>query len=87
MIRIDRLSKLLREAVADKPGVTLMLVTDDGAPFASSDDSEESQTIGAASASIFIEYKATDKFSFPPLTSFVYSSKKRTVICLSLIHI
>lgn len=81
MIRIDRLSQSLREAVTEKPGMSVMLVSDDGAPIACSDDSEESQTIGAAAASIFLEYKATDKFSFPPLTSFVYSAKNRTVMC------
>jgi hypothetical protein len=81
MIRVDKLSQYFRDAVSEKPGTGVMLVTDDGAPLASSDDSEESQTIGAAAASIFLEYKATDKFSYPPLTSFVYSAKNRTVMC------
>jgi hypothetical protein len=81
MIRVDKLSQSLKEAVADKHGMTLMVVSDDGAAIASSDDSEEAQTIGAAAASIFIEYKATDKFSYPPLTGFVYATKNRSVMC------
>ena len=81
MIRVDRLSQCLKESVAETPGVVLMLLIDDGSPFAASDDSEDSQTVGAAAASIFLEYKATDKFAYPPLTSFVYSAKSRTVLC------
>ena len=84
MIRIDRLSQSLRDAVADKPGVMIMLVSSDGAPIACSDDSEEALTIGAATASIYTEYKETDKFQFPPLASFVYEAKNRTVMCKTL---
>ena len=84
MIRVDRLSQALKDGLADRPNTGLMLLTDDGAPIALSHESEESQTIGAAAASIFLEYKATDKFGFAPLTGFVYSAKNRIVMVRSL---
>ena len=81
MIRVDRLSRALA-AAASESGFTLLLVAEDGSPIAASDCLEETQTIGAAAASIFVEYKATEKVCGSPLTSFVFASKKRKVVCM-----
>ena len=83
MLRVDRLSKAFKEAVSvdEYKGYLLLIVADDGSAIVSSDDSDETHTIGAAAASVFLEYKATEKFSGSALKSFKYSSKKRRVIC------
>ena len=83
MLRVDRLSKAFKEALSceEYNGYALLLVADDGSALVSSDDSDETHTIGAAAASVFSEYKAAEKFSGAALKSYIFSSKKRKVLC------
>ena len=81
MLRIDRLVSALQGASVKHQGVSFSLYTEDGSCLAASDNSEQTQTIGAAAASIFIEFRAAESVSANSLNSLVYCTEQRLVCC------
>ena len=79
MLRIDRIVGALRGASLKHQGVAFSLFTEDGSCLAASDESEQTQTIGAAVASIFIEFRAAESVSPTALQSLVYRTERRLV--------
>ena len=81
MLRIDRLVGALRAASVKHPGIAFSLFTEDGSCLAASDDTEQTQTIGSAAASIFIEFRAAESVSTTALDRLLYRTERRLVCC------
>jgi hypothetical protein len=81
MLRLDKLVTGLRSGASNYPGVSFILCTEDGACLAASDDRENTQTVSAAVASIFIEFRAAES---TPLESVVFRTEQRLVCCRQL---
>jgi hypothetical protein len=75
MIRFDSLSDLLKSHKAIYPGLSVGIITDDGAIISVSN--KGSETVFTAVATLFVEYKEAD----PSIDTLIYKTSLHHICC------